>query len=478
MFGFVTTKKIGSGSYSKVFETSKEFAVKVQPKNEDVYIIETAILNYLKHPNIASSEGYIFESDDFHIIMNKADSSLTSLIKNTISEKQITKIAFQLLHATAYMHEKNIIHRDLKPANILIYGNQIKICDFGLAKYFTYRKRSKNSFNVQTVWYRSPEVTLKKKYDFKADIWSIGAIILEMLGNEHFFIKRQHFMSDSTVFKHHLHEYKFIFKWFSYLLGSFPDSRYFRKVPKRYTQKFSSLDKLCRFDNSNPLVNLALQLMNWTYNERPTAYEALQHPCFKGITNIEIPRNMNVYKQSWYNYNETNKKNITWEMRYLLFDWLRKLNIEMNLNRATLVIAYALVDRFLKCTSISKKDFQLIGVVCLSIASKLRIEHMDSNFPPLTKELIYWCGNKYKEYEFLNMENKILHAIDFDIIPMIDSILKYKLTSDQWDTVCCILLTKNPGSIETIINMKIKDILKRIEDIPDSLALKKLFKYI
>ena len=47
-----------------------------------------------------------------------------------------------------------------------------------------------------------------------------------------------------------------------------------------------------------------------------------------------------------------------------------------------------------------KEDFQLIGTTCLSLASKLNIDTKD---PASTKHLVYWCGNEYKECEFLDM---------------------------------------------------------------------------
>ena len=80
----------------------------------------------------------------------------------------------------------------------MVYGDQVKICDFGMSKYFIDRVSSNNEFYVQSLFYRSPEVTLKKKYNFKADVWSIGAIILDMLGYDNFFSQRDGFILDAT----------------------------------------------------------------------------------------------------------------------------------------------------------------------------------------------------------------------------------------------------------------------------------------
>ena len=97
--------------------------------------------------------------------------------------------------------------------------------------------------------------------------------------------------------------------------------------------------------------------MSWSPEVRPTASEALQHSCFHGITNIVIPRDVGVYQETWYNYKESKQKNIDWKMRSILFDWLWQLHIELKYNRVIIVVTYALIDRFLKCTIIKKKTF-------------------------------------------------------------------------------------------------------------------------
>ena len=67
------------------------------------------------------------------------------------------------MEGLGYLHECGIVHRDLKPQNILVNSNcDLKICDFGLARYKSTKRISSDEFAmsgyVQTRWYRAPEV--------------------------------------------------------------------------------------------------------------------------------------------------------------------------------------------------------------------------------------------------------------------------------------------------------------------------------
>ena len=87
------------------------------------------------------------------------------------------KIIKQVLLAVNYLHFKKIVHRDLKPENLLFEFEDrwdIKVIDFGLSRIFS--KDKKMCQRLGTPFYVAPEV-LKKKYDEKCDVWSIGIIL-------------------------------------------------------------------------------------------------------------------------------------------------------------------------------------------------------------------------------------------------------------------------------------------------------------
>jgi cell division cycle 2-like protein len=91
------------------------------------------------------------------------------------------------------MHDRWVFHRDLKPSNLLMNNlGEVKICDFGLARYYHDPLQS-YSPTVVTLWYRAPEVLLqdtgrgaRTTYGPALDVWSLGCIFAEFVLNEVF----------------------------------------------------------------------------------------------------------------------------------------------------------------------------------------------------------------------------------------------------------------------------------------------------
>jgi serine/threonine protein kinase len=114
---------------------------------------------------------------------------------------KVKKFLYQMLSGIADCHMKRIIHRDLKPANILIdrngnlliYIDNLKIGDFGLARTYSLPVRP-YSQEVVTLWYRAPEILLGSyEYSTPIDIWAIGCIFAEMV------TKKVLFQGDSDI---------------------------------------------------------------------------------------------------------------------------------------------------------------------------------------------------------------------------------------------------------------------------------------
>jgi serine/threonine protein kinase len=94
----------------------------------------------------------------------------------------------EILKGVQYLHENNIIHRDLKPLNILLkkdknYKSFIKIADFGLLVLHKFSEQS-HTIDKGTPKYMAPEVISNKKYDFKADIYSLGIIFEQLIDSD------------------------------------------------------------------------------------------------------------------------------------------------------------------------------------------------------------------------------------------------------------------------------------------------------
>ncbi len=95
----------------------------------------------------------------------------------------IQQVIFSLLRSVSYLHSVRIAHVDIKPENIMFIedprtsGNyQVKLIDFGAATWL----KTHHSSLIQTRFYRAPEVIIQSKWDEKADVWSVGCIMLEM----------------------------------------------------------------------------------------------------------------------------------------------------------------------------------------------------------------------------------------------------------------------------------------------------------
>ncbi|OMJ84879.1 hypothetical protein SteCoe_13937 [Stentor coeruleus] len=192
---------IGSGGFGQVMKvmnikSGKIFAVKklfYNPANEtqqrfiDSLIQEIRILKKLKHKNIIKYLGSeILEGNYCMYIEYLSGGSLAKLLYLLGGLSEITVRAYtkQILKGIRFLHENGIIHRDLKSENILLdFNGKIKLCDFGSSK--KYENDLVESGDIQSIkgslpW-MAPEVMKQGGYGRKADIWSLGCVVLEML---------------------------------------------------------------------------------------------------------------------------------------------------------------------------------------------------------------------------------------------------------------------------------------------------------
>ena len=114
--------------------------------------------------------------------------NLSELIRNQkekgtpFEEELIWRFLISLLSVLRYLHcDKKIIHRDLNPSNIMVDNKfNLKVADFGLAKSIVGTMPISQSF-VGTLIYSPPEIVQNESYNEKADIWSLGCVIYELL---------------------------------------------------------------------------------------------------------------------------------------------------------------------------------------------------------------------------------------------------------------------------------------------------------
>jgi NIMA (never in mitosis gene a)-related kinase len=155
---------------------------------------EAEILKSLQHPNIIRCIDFFVDDKKLCLVTEYADlGDLSKIIKYQIlsgyffCEEIILNWFVQLCFAIKYIHSKNILHRDLKLSNIFLTSKgNIKLGDFGIAKILTSKDDLAKTL-VGTPYYLSPELCLKKPYNHKSDIWSLGCILYEMMYLKHAF---------------------------------------------------------------------------------------------------------------------------------------------------------------------------------------------------------------------------------------------------------------------------------------------------
>jgi len=93
-----------------------------------------------------------------------------------------------------------------------------------------------------------------------------------------------------------------------------------------------------------------------------------------------------------------------------MIDWMIKIHYNFKLLPETLFLTINAVDRYFSMHQIAKRDVQLVGIAALLIITKY-----EEIYPPLLKDFVYISDNQYSAEEILDMEKKILFALDFDI---------------------------------------------------------------
>ncbi|KAF2090760.1 Pkinase-domain-containing protein [Saccharata proteae CBS 121410] len=187
---------VGSGTYGKVFKgihvyTKDEVALKkIRMEGEKdgfpvTAIREIKLLQSLNHENVVKLQEVMVEKNDCFMVFEYLSHDLTGLLNHpTFALDQAHKkdLAKQLFEGLDYLHRRGVLHRDIKAANILVSNTgQLKLADFGLARFYAKRGKLDYTNRVITIWYRSPELLLgETQYGPAVDIWSAACVLVEI----------------------------------------------------------------------------------------------------------------------------------------------------------------------------------------------------------------------------------------------------------------------------------------------------------
>jgi DNA-binding NarL/FixJ family response regulator len=146
---------------------------------------EGEILRQLNHPNIVKVLAAFAEQGQHYMVMEYVGGgSLADLISRPqpLPIQRVAAIALELADALSRAHHLNVLHRDLKPANVLLAEDGTpRLSDFGLARPGNYPRLTEAGSILGTFHYLSPEAWENQKLDERADIWSFGVVLYEML---------------------------------------------------------------------------------------------------------------------------------------------------------------------------------------------------------------------------------------------------------------------------------------------------------
>lgn len=195
--GYKIKKELGRGGMAAVYlavqeSMARDVALKVMlpqlaasdPSFGARFLREARIVAQLSHPNIIS----VFDvgvSGNYHYFSMECHygGDLKKKIKLRMQPQTAFVITKQLANALAFAHSKGYIHRDIKPDNILFrHDGSVVLTDFGIAKaHDSSTQMTATGAVIGTPHYMSPEQAQGQELDHRADIYSIGVVLYEML---------------------------------------------------------------------------------------------------------------------------------------------------------------------------------------------------------------------------------------------------------------------------------------------------------
>lgn len=146
---------------------------------------ESKAIAVLSHPNVVRVYDVSFNDSVHSIVMEYIDGiTLKDYIERqgVLNWREAIHFTLQILRALQHAHDKGIVHRDIKPHNIMLLENgEIKVTDFGIARFARSEVRTITDRAIGSVHYISPEQAMGDNTDEKSDIYSVGVMLFEML---------------------------------------------------------------------------------------------------------------------------------------------------------------------------------------------------------------------------------------------------------------------------------------------------------
>jgi Tol biopolymer transport system component/tRNA A-37 threonylcarbamoyl transferase component Bud32 len=200
----------GMGEVYRALDTRLQriIAVKILPSHlsenpeaKERFDREARTISSLNHPNICTLHDVGHQNGVDFLVMEylEGETLASRLDKGALAPDQVLKYAIEICQGLEMAHRIGVVHRDLKPGNIMLTQTGVKLMDFGLAKSSSSRTSAASSLSltlsspaanspltekgmiVGTFQYMSPEQVQGKEVDERSDIFSLGAVLYEMV---------------------------------------------------------------------------------------------------------------------------------------------------------------------------------------------------------------------------------------------------------------------------------------------------------
>ncbi|MGD0695724.1 MAG: serine/threonine-protein kinase [Terriglobia bacterium] len=187
---------LGAGGMGKVYKVRNVFTDRIEAmkivlpdlagQNEVVerFLREIKVLARLDHPNIAALRTAQTVENQLVMVMEFVEGSSLSarVTQGPIPPLEAINYVDQVLAALAYAHQQHIIHRDIKPANMMLTPEGVvKLMDFGIARSTEDRALTMAGTSLGSLPYMSPEQITGTDIDGRADLYSVGVSLYEMV---------------------------------------------------------------------------------------------------------------------------------------------------------------------------------------------------------------------------------------------------------------------------------------------------------
>ncbi|KAF5369926.1 hypothetical protein D9758_001012 [Tetrapyrgos nigripes] len=279
---YTIVSQVGEGTFGKVYKARNTVTDRIRMESEkDGFPVtamrEIKLLQSLRHENVIRLYEMMVSSGSVYMVFEYMDHDLTGILSQTqfsFTDAHLKSLCLQMLAGLAYLHHKGVIHRDIKGSNILVNNRgELKLADFGLARFYQKRRRSDYTNRVITLWYRPPELLFGATiYGPEVDMWSAGCIMLELFTKKPVFQGNDEISQLDVIYRiigtptHERWSDAASMPWYELVKPKDHVPNHFRELFKKWM--------------SPAALDLAERLLDYDPSRRATAVQAMDAPYF------------------------------------------------------------------------------------------------------------------------------------------------------------------------------------------------------